>query len=221
MFIDINQTGNPVKSPENTILVRKDVSDDRNKAMAKSEKPIENPTEPAGKNTNMKYLLIGTTALIVIAIAFIITRTPEPVEPNIPPVPHPTPSTSFRNDGVLIFSSAEGKQKARITIEIARTEEQRTQGLMGRTGFDFTKGMLFIFDNQEERAFWMANTPTSLDIIFVNRNKEIVKIHSRTQPYSTDSYPSERPSQYVVETLGGFCARFGIEEGDRISWLAD
>ncbi|NOY05227.1 MAG: DUF192 domain-containing protein [Chlorobi bacterium] len=189
--------------------------------MTRREKPTPASTKPEGKNANLKYLLIGTVALVIIAIAFIIMRSPEPVQPNVPPVPHPTPTTSFRDDGVLIFSSADGRQKARITIEIAQTEEQRTQGLMGRTGFDFTKGMLFIFDNEEERAFWMANTPTSLDIIFVNRNKEIVKIHSRTQPYSTDSYPSEKPAKYVVETLGGFCSRFGIEEGDRISWLAE
>ncbi len=189
--------------------------------MTRKEKPASEPEQPIGKNNNRKYILIGAVAVIIIAIVLIITRSPEPTRIDTGSVPHPTPSTSFRNDGVLIFSSADGQQKARITIEIAKTEEQRTQGMMGRTGFDFTKGMLFIFDNEEERAFWMANTPTSLDIIFINRKKEIVKIHPRTEPYSTDSYPSERPAKYVVETLGGFCARFGIEEGDRISWLAE
>lgn len=81
-----------------------------------------------------------------------------------------------------------------------------------------SKGMLFIFENDQPRSFWMANTPLPLDIIFVNAEKEIVRIHHSTQPFSEKSFPSEKPAKFVIETNGGYCIAHDIQEGMKVSF---
>lgn len=126
--------------------------------------------------------------------------------------------TRFRDEGSLTFSDASGKAITTIAIEIADTEERRTQGLMGRKVMRKDHGMLFVFPEEELRSFWMANTPLSLDIIYLDAQKRIINIHSNTTPYSEDSLPSERPAQYTVEVIAGFCVEHGINEGDIVNW---
>jgi uncharacterized membrane protein (UPF0127 family) len=83
---------------------------------------------------------------------------------------------------------------------------------------DEMQGMLFIFDNEEYRSFWMANTPLPLDIVFVNAKRVIVTIQRNTVPYSRESVPSTEEAQYVVEVNAGFSDRHGLLVGDTIEW---
>jgi len=92
-------------------------------------------------------------------------------------------------------------------------------GLMFRKSMEDTKGMLFIFDKTDMHSFWMKNTIMSLDILFVNEDKEIVKIHKNTKPYSTESLPSGKPAIYVVEVIAGFTDKYGVKEGDKIEFV--
>ena len=64
----------------------------------------------------------------------------------------------------------------------------------------------------------MKNTILSLDIMFVNENKEIVKIHRNTTPFSEKSLPSEKKAMYVVEVVAGFSDKYGVKEGDKINF---
>lgn len=123
----------------------------------------------------------------------------------------------FRNNP----EEAEDLEQNNITavdVALALNEEQRQLGLMNVHRLPSSKGMLFIFDEQEPLSFWMANTPLSLDIIFVNEEMQIVRIHSNTTPYSRQQYPSERPARYVVEVTAGFTARHDIQEGHYIAF---
>lgn len=124
----------------------------------------------------------------------------------------------FREDGQLTFSHEDGKEITRIAIEIADDERARTQGLMGRKVIQRNHGMLFVFPDEEERSFWMVNTPLPLDIIYVNALKKIVKVQANTTPFSDASIPSEKPAQYTIEVNAGFCNQYGIQEGDVVDW---
>ena len=125
---------------------------------------------------------------------------------------------TFEQEGNLTFTR-EDSVITDIAIEIAETEAAITQGLMYRKSMSFDKGMLFIFPNSETRSFWMKNTSIPLDIIYVNSNMEIVSIKSHTTPFSTDSVPSDgKVAQYVVEVNAGFAGKYGIREGDKISF---
>ena len=125
----------------------------------------------------------------------------------------------FEKQGELVFTTDEGDSLAKIDIEFADTNDKRTLGLMFREKMGANEGMLFIFPFEEPQSFWMVNTILSLDIIFVNSKREIVKIHKNTTPYSRQSYPSEDPSIFVVEVNAGFTNEHNIKEGDKIFWI--
>ena len=124
----------------------------------------------------------------------------------------------FTKEGELTFTSAEAEFISKIDIEIAEDDEARGQGLMYRSKMLESQGMFFIFDREAPQSFWMRNTPLSLDILFVNKSNEIVKIHKNAAPFSESSYPSYKPAIYVVEVLAGYTDKYGIKEGGQIVW---
>ncbi len=117
---------------------------------------------------------------------------------------------------VIIYTAA-GKQVS-IAVELAATPEKRRLGLMYRQDLREDQGMLFLFPKEEPLAFWMKNTPLSLDIIFINRAQQIVSIIKEATPYSEKRLLSGQPAQFVLEVLAGFCQKQGIEVGDRLEF---
>jgi len=64
----------------------------------------------------------------------------------------------------------------------------------------------------------MKNTFLSLDILFLNADKEIIRIAKNSTPLSEISIPSGGKAQYVVEVLAGFTDAFQIHLGDHIEF---
>jgi hypothetical protein len=126
---------------------------------------------------------------------------------------------TFTKEGELTFTDSLGTLKSKIDLEIADTEYERQLGLMNRKEMKENEGMLFIFPRQGAQSFWMRNTLISLDIMFINDQKEIVTIHKNTKILSDTSYPATEPSIYVVETLAGYTDRHNIQVGDKIDWM--
>lgn len=124
----------------------------------------------------------------------------------------------FTKEGELKFLNAAGDLVTEIDIEIADDDMQTTQGLMYRRSMKPNRGMLFIFPDVEERSFWMKNTLLSLDIMYLNANKEIVSISENAPPKSEESIWSEVPAKYVVEVNAGFVSQYQIKVGDRITF---
>ncbi|MBK9097173.1 MAG: DUF192 domain-containing protein [bacterium] len=126
---------------------------------------------------------------------------------------------SFKKEGELTFTDSVGNQIIKIDIEIADNDYERQLGLMNRKSMEEMQGMLFIFPEERFQSFWMLNTLFSLDILFINSNKEIVTIHKNTTPLSQQSYPSSEPAIYVLEVNAGFCDRHKIKLDDKIYWI--
>lgn len=116
----------------------------------------------------------------------------------------------------VTFLDSRGNQITEIEAAVADDDASRREGLMDVHTLAEHAGMLFIFEENEPRSFWMAGTPLSLDIIFINEDYEIVRIHRNTSPYSQESIPSELPAKYVVEVNAGYTMRHDINEGGRI-----
>lgn len=117
---------------------------------------------------------------------------------------------------VSIFKQGELVRK--IDIELADTPNERALGLMYRKGMDENQGMFFIFKEEEPRSFYMKNTEFSLDIIYLNKDLQIVSIVKRAKPYDESSMPSEAPAMYVLEINGGLSDKWGIDVGDNITY---
>jgi len=108
-------------------------------------------------------------------------------------------------------------QGKRFYVEIADDDASRMQGLMFRDELADNRGMLFIFRREEPRSFWMRNTRIPLDIIYLNRDLEVVSIVHDARPCRTrqcPSYPSRGPAMYVLEINGGQARELGLERGD-------
>lgn len=109
--------------------------------------------------------------------------------------------------------------KHNFNIEVADTFAAKAEGLMFRENLQKNNGMLFIYNSEGNRSFWMKNTLISLDMIFINSDLEIVSIQRNAQPckdFICESYPSAKPAQYVLEINGGLSKELGINIGDKV-----
>jgi len=109
----------------------------------------------------------------------------------------------------------------RFIVEVANDDASRAQGLMFRDELADDRGMLFVWRQSAPRAFWMKNTRIPLDIIYLDRNLQVVSIAANTPPCRLrqgrcPSYPSAGPARYVLEINAGQAAALGLEPGDRI-----
>ena len=78
--------------------------------------------------------------------------------------------------------------------------------------------MLFIFEEEAQRGFYMKNTLIQLDIIYLNKDGVIVSFAENAQPEDLTTLPSNIPAQYVLEINGGLSEEWVLEIGDRVEW---
>jgi uncharacterized membrane protein (UPF0127 family) len=147
---------------------------------------------------------------------------PKPQEPAAQPKAPPRPLDVTAKDYVMpplphakvTLKDAYGGSHA-IDVEVAATRDAETRGLMWRTELADGKGMLFIFNGETVHNFWMQNTLISLDMLFIAADGTVVGIVERAEPQTTSSRSVGKPSKYVLEVPGGFCAKFGIAAGSK------
>jgi len=103
--------------------------------------------------------------------------------------------------------------------EIADTPEKHSRGLMFRQKIKDNYAMLFVFKEEDYRSFWMKNTRISLDILFLNRERQIVDMALSVPPCTGDpcpGYDSKLPARYVLEINGGLAKKMKLKIGDKI-----
>ncbi|MGH7873775.1 MAG: DUF192 domain-containing protein, partial [Candidatus Binatia bacterium] len=93
----------------------------------------------------------------------------------------------------VAIRTQQGRELA-FQVEIAATPNARELGLQYRRELADDHGMLFIFSDERENAFWMKNTPIPLDMIFIDRELKIVGIVYDAEPFSLDSRAVSAPS---------------------------
>ena len=118
----------------------------------------------------------------------------------------------------VTIADSSGNTIVQIAAETAVTAAEQQRGLMGRTQLPDRGGMLFLNEVEEERVFWMKNTPLPLDLLFIDADNKIVSMKTNQQPYTLDPIPSEVPAQYVLEMKAGFADRYGLQIGMTIIW---
>jgi uncharacterized membrane protein (UPF0127 family) len=101
-----------------------------------------------------------------------------------------------------------------VVAEVARTDDERAQGLMYRQEVPDGTGMLFVFQDSQVRSFWMQNTYVPLDIAFLDASLTVVDIQ-QMEPLSTDFYTSKAPAMFALEVRQGWFAEMGIVVGAR------
>jgi uncharacterized protein len=107
-----------------------------------------------------------------------------------------------------------------IVLEVAKTSEEQSVGLMNRTSLAKDRGMLFVFANPSPVRFWMKNTLIPLDMIFMS-NGVVKYISTATPPCKADPCPSYGLDQKiaidrVIELPSGRAAELKLKVGDRL-----
>ena len=156
-------------------------------------------------------MIMRHPAIILLMLAAFACQAPETEAPRA------AVTIPFRVDGTLEFLRT-GETLLTIDIEIAASDSAQERGMMQRTSFPPMSGMLFPFEREEIRQFWMGNTPLSLDLLFISADSQIVDFSTYAEPYSADPIPSRVPAQHVLEVPAGFVDSQGIVEGDRVRW---
>ncbi len=111
----------------------------------------------------------------------------------------------------------------RFQLEIADTPTERARGLMERPNLPEDAAMLFVFEGERSRSFWMKNTLIPLDILFLDAQGQVVDIqtmHTQIGVPNSEliSYTSAQPVQYAIEINAGLAAKLGITVGTLTSF---
>lgn len=104
-----------------------------------------------------------------------------------------------------------------IRVWLARTSDEHAEGLMQvpESEIEDDQGMLFVFEDEAQRGFWMKNTITSLDIAFARMDGKIVAIWTMP-PLTLETFPSLEPAMFALEVKAGTFKRLGVGEGDKM-----
>ena len=103
-----------------------------------------------------------------------------------------------------------------FNVEVAKTIEERRNGLMYRKKLLYKEGMLFIFPHEKIIQLWMKNTYIPLDVIFISENKVIVDIKKNMEKLSETIVKSKVKSRYALEFNAGLINKLDIEIGDKV-----
>ena len=86
-------------------------------------------------------------------------------------------------------------------------------------------GMLFIFETEQIREFWMKNTFINLDIAYFDKNKKAIDIQQMKAQTSIvqakfPTYPSKAPAQYALEMNSGWFKKNGFPVGTKFEFAS-
>ncbi len=115
-------------------------------------------------------------------------------------------------------------ENTEIEVEVARTSEERSKGLGGRTSLAENSGMVFVFNQNSTPVFWMKDTKIPLDLIWINDNKIIgidknVPVEEGVADKNLKKYPAPSAVDYVLEVNAGFSDKNSIKVGQSLSGL--
>jgi len=128
------------------------------------------------------------------------------------------PSVDDYPAAVLDLTGTDGTTET-VAVRVADTVERQTHGLMEVPELPDGTGMLFVYPQDHQRAFWMKNTLVQLDIAFISAEGEILQILTM-QPCEADpcpTYPPRVTYRDALEVPAGWFERVGIGEGATVT----
>jgi len=130
-----------------------------------------------------------------------------------------TDPITFTKEGEIYLIKSSGDTIQKLDVEFAESDYEHQTGLMYRETMKENQGMLFIYNSERVRNFYMKNTYIPLDIIYYEADSTLVSIQKNTTPRDETSLPSEGPAQYILEVNGGLSDEWGLEKDDKMSFL--
>jgi uncharacterized membrane protein (UPF0127 family) len=125
------------------------------------------------------------------------------------------PLSAFPRERIAI----ETRSARRHTFDAWRadTPQTRAQGLMFVRSLQPEQAMIFVYSPPQHVGMWMKNTLIPLDMLFVDADGCVVKVHEQAQPGALETIAADDPVVLVVELAGGVAGRLGLRAGDRVA----
>ena len=108
-----------------------------------------------------------------------------------------------------------------FNVEVAETETEQAQGLMNRSDLNENAGMLFSYQDEAERTIWMKNMQFPIDIVWLDKNYQVVYLKKNVQPCTKSFCPLYKANQlahYVLELPAGTAEKINLKIGDSLDF---
>lgn len=110
----------------------------------------------------------------------------------------------------------------KVSIQIARSSEEKAKGLSGTESLGADSGMLFVFSPKTTPLFWMKDMLIPLDMIWISDGK-IVRIDKNipfpelnTPDSALKTYSPGQPIDYILEVNAEYSDKNNIKTGDSV-----
>ena len=110
-----------------------------------------------------------------------------------------------------------------VKVETMMDTQDLMRGMMFRTSLAPDRGMLFVHRRPGNYNYWMYQTLIPLDMIWMDRTKQIVEIVESAPPCKTEAskcahYGGHQTAQYVLELGGGMARKYNLKLGDQLTF---
>ncbi|MFB5613354.1 MAG: DUF192 domain-containing protein [Nitrosarchaeum sp.] len=114
-----------------------------------------------------------------------------------------------------------------LQVQVADTEPRRIRGLMFQDALPYDQGMIFVFDKPDLYAIWMLNMQFPLDMIWFDKDGNVIHIEKDVPPCKTaletmtcQSFTPELESLYILEVTSGFVDKFNITKDSKLTIIS-
>lgn len=114
-----------------------------------------------------------------------------------------------------------------LEVQIAETESQRVRGLMFQEQLPYDEGMLFVFSEPGAHSLWMLNMQFALDMIWFDKDGNVVHIETDVPPCKTaleistcQSIIPDEMAAYILEVTAGFVQMHGITADSKLEIIS-
>ena len=107
-----------------------------------------------------------------------------------------------------------------VLAEVVDSPAERSVGLQFRDNLPDGTGMLFVFQGEAPRSFWMKDTYIALDIAYLDVNFRVVDIQ-QMEPQTEELHNSTAPAMFALEVRKGWFSEHGIGVGAQANVVFD
>lgn len=99
-----------------------------------------------------------------------------------------------------------------VILYVADSIEKQTQGLSGVEKLGLNEGMIFTYQNEGERVFWMKDMNFPIDILWFDEGNNLVHVEENVRPENyPDIYGRGVEALYIIEFNAGFIDKLSTD----------
>lgn len=107
-----------------------------------------------------------------------------------------------------------------LSLRLALTDLERRRGLTGCRGLDGNAGMLFVYADENRRAFWMRGVPADLSVGFFDASGTLLETREMFAEDVETTVSRDADVKFVLEMRAGWFDENSVSAGTRLDLAA-